>query len=267
PFGMRFNFTDYGIDNKYLYNGKELQDDQLGGVNLDLYDYGARFYDPAIGRFHSIDPKTEIYNFQTPYSYAVNNPILFIDKKGEGPEIAALIAANPVAAATVTAGAVLLTVLVVKMAQESRKSGFLHADMLFEDNPGYKNQQKNERLAKEKAAQQQLQGQKDIENNYPSPSPEGGGEPNGGGSIFAKVVIGTGLAIEGTRGWIENVTPDIESVTNYNGDATSSKISQGAIEEGENISNILSGSNDAVEVAPADNTNLMQPFLPIEKEY
>jgi len=31
-------------ENKYLYNSKELQDEQLGGVNLDWYDYGKRFY-------------------------------------------------------------------------------------------------------------------------------------------------------------------------------------------------------------------------------
>jgi hypothetical protein len=43
PFGMTSYQYSSRNDNKYLYNGKELQDEQLGGVNLDWYDYGDRF--------------------------------------------------------------------------------------------------------------------------------------------------------------------------------------------------------------------------------
>jgi len=41
-------------DNKYLFNSKELQDELLGSVNLDWYDYGARFYDSGLGRWHNL---------------------------------------------------------------------------------------------------------------------------------------------------------------------------------------------------------------------
>jgi RHS repeat-associated protein len=41
-----------GLDNRYKYNGKEL--DRMHG--LDLYDYGARNYDPAIGRWKAMYP-------------------------------------------------------------------------------------------------------------------------------------------------------------------------------------------------------------------
>ncbi len=77
-------------ENKYLYNGKELQDEQLGGINLDWYDYGARFYDPALGRFHTQDRFAEKYLDFSPYQYAANNPVLFIDVNGDSLNVAQL---------------------------------------------------------------------------------------------------------------------------------------------------------------------------------
>jgi RHS repeat-associated protein len=86
PFGMSFEsklplLTKSGSgNNKLKYNGKEEQ--EMPGKWLD---YGARFYDASLARFHSIDPLAEKYNFQSPFVYAANNPIRYIDFMGMGP--------------------------------------------------------------------------------------------------------------------------------------------------------------------------------------
>ena len=64
---------------KYKYNGKEYQDE----LSLNLYDYGARNYDPAIGRWMNIDPLAFNSVSLTPYHYAGNSPIVFTDPNGE----------------------------------------------------------------------------------------------------------------------------------------------------------------------------------------
>jgi len=83
PFGMSHTPKAKENENRYLYNGKEQQDALLSGVKFDWYDYGARFYDPQLGRFHSVDPMVENgHHNYTPYAYAYNNPILYIDPLG-----------------------------------------------------------------------------------------------------------------------------------------------------------------------------------------
>ncbi|MEL6142273.1 MAG: RHS repeat-associated core domain-containing protein, partial [Bacteroidota bacterium] len=85
PFGLQFNGTaplspSPGQD--YLYNGKELME------GTGLYNYGARYYDPAIARWTGVDPlagHSNLISF-SPYHYVYNNPILITDPDGRCPD-------------------------------------------------------------------------------------------------------------------------------------------------------------------------------------
>ncbi|AZA56574.1 RHS repeat-associated core domain-containing protein [Chryseobacterium shandongense] len=78
PFGLKhegYNALAGNPSYHYKYNGKELQE-------TGMYDYGARFYMPDIGRWGVVDPNQESYTNHSPYNYVGNNPIMRIDPDG-----------------------------------------------------------------------------------------------------------------------------------------------------------------------------------------
>ena len=76
PFGG--TFASAGNVQPYKYNGKEY--DSKKGLNW--YDYGARHYDAALGRFETVDPSAENYFKTSLYAYCGNSPISRIDPTG-----------------------------------------------------------------------------------------------------------------------------------------------------------------------------------------
>ncbi|MCI5056852.1 MAG: RHS repeat-associated core domain-containing protein [Flavobacteriales bacterium] len=87
PFGMSMsgNWSQVtGIENPYQYNGKELNTD----FDLNWLDYGARWYDPSMARWNTVDPLAENHFHISPYNYVLNNPMIFIDPDGQDTTLA-----------------------------------------------------------------------------------------------------------------------------------------------------------------------------------
>ncbi len=83
PFGMLTPCRNWSAGSEYRFgfNGKESDDETYGEGNA--YDFGARIYDPRLGRWLNTDPLEKRHANNSPYLSMGNNPILFIDKEGE----------------------------------------------------------------------------------------------------------------------------------------------------------------------------------------
>ena len=77
--GRQYNPGNY----RFGFNGKENDNEVKGTGNQQ--DYGMRIYDPRLGRFLSVDPLAQSYPWYTPYQFAGNNPVKFIDLDGLEP--------------------------------------------------------------------------------------------------------------------------------------------------------------------------------------
>ncbi|WP_438424960.1 RHS repeat-associated core domain-containing protein [Aquimarina macrocephali] len=81
PFGLvqkGYNYTIRGRKHNFGFNGKEEQN----SLDFGMLDFGARNYDPALGRWMNIDPLAEFMPSFSPFSYAFDNPVLYIDIDG-----------------------------------------------------------------------------------------------------------------------------------------------------------------------------------------
>jgi RHS repeat-associated protein len=76
PFGKTLRAYHGAEKEKYQFNGKERD----GETEWDYF--GARYYDGDVGRFMAVDPLATKFNHSTPYNFAANNPILYVDVNG-----------------------------------------------------------------------------------------------------------------------------------------------------------------------------------------
>ena len=94
PFGSLLPGRNYSSSSyNYGFNGMR-KDDEIHGATGTSYDFGARVYDPRIGKWLSLDPLAEKYPGTSPFVFAANSPIVTMDPNG-GENVVYLVLLNP----------------------------------------------------------------------------------------------------------------------------------------------------------------------------
>ena len=166
PFGSRWNTTASLTDNtnRFRYNSKEEQSSlypESVRNAVSYIDYGARQYDPVLGRLFAQDPLSEKYYGISPYAFCAGNPVKYLDPDGR------FIWAIPIAELLLyTAAATVGSLAIYKLSRhESSKYS-----------PGWEHQEGEDKKKKSDLDKAQLNVQNSINNNFPDPDNY---DPNG----------------------------------------------------------------------------------------
>jgi len=210
--------------------------------------------------FYTIDPLAEKYPWQSPYCYAANNPVKYIDKDGKGPELALLYFVPGVGEALLAATAIVAVSYVVYKGAEATYSAVTDA------RAGYKEQQRRESKSRQEDANTSRSHQESVDNNIGKPNERGGTTPKGGGSTVAKVVTATMLGANLAKRIIEQNNAAKGSETTNNSQNSQSSTNNNSTDNTKNQSNTNESSNTQSTETKTTQPDYLKPYvMPIDQ--